>query len=272
MTIQVAGLQVARLGSSMRNLSSIRTRVLEIVSKRPGTQLVVLPELALTGTDCGAAFFDRALPWPDHPAFTSLSDLAREAGVLLIVGFAEASCARGVLYNSAAIFESDGSPLGVYRKTHCLERERPYFVNGCELPVFNSSLGKFGVLICWDMAMPEAARALALQGGEFLVAMGAWQDPYAPDWELVVSARAYDNVLPILAVNRTGCDKQYRYSGHSRIVDCLGKVVADAGDAENGVVAGVIDLEHTNDVRKGYGSQLRDRNPALYGPLVQVNP
>lgn len=273
MTISVAGLQLAcHNGSPEDNLAAIREGVLAIASQHPETQLVAMPELALSGTDCGAGFFDLGVPWPDGEALTSLAAVAKEAGVILIVGFIEASPAPGVMYNAAALFNSDGSPLGVYRKTHCLAREMPYFVNGCELPVFESSLGRFGVLICWDAAFPEAARVLALQGAEFLVFLGAWQDPYAPDWELVVSARAYDNVLPILAVNRSGHDNQWRFSGHSKLVDCLGKAVAEAGEGENAVFTGVIDLEHTDEVRKGYGSQLRDRNPALYGPLARANP
>ncbi len=273
MTISAAGFQLAcHNGSPEENLTAIRDGVLAIASQHPETQLVAVPELALSGTDCGAGFFDLGVRWPDGKALTSLAAVAKEAGIMLIVGIIEASPAPGVMYNAAAIFDSDGSPLGCYRKTHCLAREMLYFRNGCELPVFDSDLGRFGVLICWDAAFPEAARVMALQGAEFLVVLGAWQDPYASDWEMVVSARAYDNVLPILAVNRSGHDNQWTFSGHSKIVDCLGKTVAEAGEGENAIFAGVIDKEHTGEVRKGYGSQLRDRNPAVYGLLTYPNP
>jgi N-carbamoylputrescine amidase len=87
------------------------------------------------------------------------------------------------------------------------------------------------------------------------------------DWDLVAAARAYDNVTPHVAVNRTGLDGDVSFSGHSRIVDCLGETVAELGSDEDGLLVGPVDFEATQKVRAGYGSQLRDRRPELYAAV-----
>ena len=114
---------------------------------------------------------------------------------MLVAGYAEATTSE-VIYDSAAVFERDGTPLLSYRKTHCLDTERRYFFNGDELPLIDSSVGRLGVMICWDAAFPEVARTHALAGADLLVVIGAWEDPHVPDWDLVMRARAYDNVTP----------------------------------------------------------------------------
>jgi predicted amidohydrolase len=82
-----------------------------------------------------------------------------------------------------------------------------------------------------------------------------------------MSARAYDNVVPVVAVNRSGLDGDAHFSGHSCALDCLGRPIAQLGDEEDGLLVGAIDFEETQQVRAGYGSQLRDRRPELYAAV-----
>ncbi len=175
---------------------------------------------------------------------------------------------HGVIYDSAAVFERNGRPIASCRKSHCLDTERRHFTNGDELPRVSTSLGQLGVMICWDAAFPEVARTHALAGADLLVTIGAWEDPYVHDWDLVAAARAYDNVTPLVAVNRTGPDGDVSFSGHSRIVDCLGRTVAELGSDWDGSLVGTVDLDATREVRAGYGSQLRDRRPELYAAVT----
>ena len=263
-----AGIQLAAIpGDTDANLAKIERLGHSVERDHPGLDLLVLPELGVTGYSAGERFFDLAEPWPQGGGLRRLSRLAAELGVVLVAGYAEAGEAPDVIYDSAAVFDRDGTPLSSYRKTHCLDRERRFFANGDELPLVTTSLGRIGIMICWDGAFPEVARTYALAGADLLVMIGAWEDPYVRDWDLVVKARAYDNVIPVVAVNRTGADGDANFSGHSRIVDCLGVTVAEVGSGEDGLLVGAVDLARTLDERAGYGSQLRDRRPELYGSV-----
>jgi predicted amidohydrolase len=264
-----AGIQLAALpGDTDENLARIERLGRSVARDHPGLDLLVLPELGVTGYSVGERFFDLAELWPEGGVLRRLSGLAAELDVVLVAGYAEAGETPGVIYDSAAVFDRDGRSVASYRKTHCLDTERRFFANGDELPLLTTSAGRLGVMICWDGAFPEVARTYALAGADLLVMIGAWEDPYVRDWDLVVRARAYDNVIPVVAVNRTGADGAAHFSGHSRVVDCLGATVAELGPDQDGVLVGTVDLEHTRDVRAGYGSQLRDRRPGLYGAVT----
>lgn len=265
MGIRVGGVQSASVTDDVdRNVASITAAARAAKSSFPDLRLLAFPELAVTGYACGARFHDHAVTWPRGGYLPALSALATELNVVLVVGYAEQLGTYGLTADSAAVIDADGRMLASYRKTHCLDRERETFVNGTQLPVLETAVGRLGVLICWDAAMPEAARSYAVQGADLLVVIGAWEDPYVEDWKLVVSARAYDNVVPVLAVNRTGRERGASFSGASRLVDCLGRVIASADEEPDALITGLVDPDHTATTRKGYGSQLRDRRPELY--------
>ena len=267
------GIQLAAVpGDVEANLAKIERLSRSAKRDHSGLDLLVLPELGVTGYSAGEEFFDLAEPWPEGEGLQRLSVLAAELGVVLVAGYAEAGETPDVIYDSAAVFDRDGTPVASYRKTHCLDTERRFFANGDELPLITTSAGRLGVMICWDGAFPEVARTHALAGADLLVMIGAWEDPYVRDWDLVVSARAYDNVIPLVAVNRAGADGAAHFSGHSRVVDCLGVTVAELGAEEDGLVVGSVDLERTQELRAGYGSQLRDRRPGLYDAVTTTAP
>lgn len=277
-TIVAAGVQLAAVTADpATNLATIERLSRSIKRRDPRLGLLVIPELGVTGYSAGERFYDLAEHWPDGAGLGRLSALAAELGVVLVAGYAEATDTPGLIYDSAAVFDRDGTPVNSYRKTHCLDTERRFFANGDELPLVPTAVGRLGIMICWDGAFPEVARTYALAGADLLVMIGAWEDPYVRDWELVVSARAYDNVIPVVAVNRVGVDGDVRFSGHSRVVDCVGRPVAELGDEQDGVLIGTIDLLNTQETRAGYGSQLRDRRPELYAAvsaptMVRVGP
>jgi omega-amidase len=266
--ILAAGIQLACVpGDPDANLAAIERLARVLKRDHPSLELLVVPELGVTGYSAGGRFFELAESWPDGPGLRRLSALAAELGVVLVAGYAEASGAADVIFDSAAVFERDGTPLVSYRKTHCLETELSYFTRGDALPTVSTSVGRLGVMICWDAAFPEVARTHALAGADLLVTIGAWEDPYVGDWDLVMRARAYDNVTPVVAVNRTGVDGDGHFSGHSCVLDCLGRLVAQLGDDHDGLLAGVVDFEEMRQMRAGYGSQLRDRRPELYAAV-----
>jgi N-carbamoylputrescine amidase len=266
---RVGGVQSAsRPGDIGHNVGAIVSAARAAKAEHPDLALLAFPELATTGYSCGAVFHDLAVTWPHGGYLPELGAVARELELVLVVGYAERLGPHGLTADSAAVIDADGRMVASYRKTHCLDRERHHFVNGSRLPVLPTAAGRLGVLICWDAAMPEAARSYAVGGADLLVVIGAWEDPYVGDWSLVVSARAYDNVIPVLAVNRTGREEGAAFSGGSRLVDCLGKEVASAGVEPGALLTGHVDFAFTASTRAGYGSQLRDRRPDLYGAVV----
>jgi omega-amidase len=268
-TLLVAGIQLAAIPVDMEsNLAKIERLGRSAKRDHPQLDLLVLPELGVTGYSAGERFGDLAERWPVGRGLRRLSALAAELGVVLIAGYAEVGEEPDVIHDSAAVFDRDGRPVASCRKTHCLDSERLFFVNGDELPLITTSVGRIGVMICWDGAFPEVARTHALAGADLLVMIGAWEDPYVEDWDLVVSARAYDNVIPVVAVNRAGADYDAHFSGHSCVLDCLGKPVAQLGDDEDALLVGGVDFGETLKMRAGYGTQLRDRRPELYAAVA----
>ncbi len=266
-TIVVGGIQLASLpGEPDANLAKIERLGRSLKQAHDELALLLVPELGVTGYSMGRRFLDVAELWPDGPGLRRLSALAAELRVVLVAGYAEATTSA-VIHDSAAVFERDGAPLISYRKTHCLESELRFFTNGDDLALVGTSLGRLGLMICWDAAFPEVARAHVLAGADLLVTIGAWEDPHVRDWDLVMSARAYDNVVPVVAVNRSGPDGDIHFSGHSCALDCLGKPIARLGDEQDGLLVGTIDFEETQQTRAGYGSQLRDRRPELYAAV-----
>ena len=266
--IVAGGVQLACVtGDPAANVAKIVRLGRKLKGAHPQLALLVVPELAVTGYSAGESFDTLAELWPDGDSLRALAALALELEVVLVAGYAEATGTQGLIYDSAAVFERNGRPIASCRKSHCLDTERRYFANGDELPRISTSLGQLGVMVCWDAAFPEVARTHALAGADLFVTIGAWEDPYVRDWELVVAARAYDNVTPLVAVNRAGPDGGVSFSGHSRIVDCLGGPVAELGSDQDGLLVGTVDFAGTQEVRAGYGSQLRDRRPELYAAV-----
>lgn len=268
MTLLIGGVQLNPVtGDMAANVERMEGLARKLKETNPQLGLLVFPELALTGYSAGAKFDDLAESWPSGEHVAQLARLAHELAVVLVVGYAEATSTAGLIYDAAAVFDVDGTPVASCRKTHCLDTERRFFTNGDRLSLIDTSLGRLGVMICWDAAFPEVARTLALGGADLFVTIGAWEDPYASDWELVAAARAYDNVTPAIAVNRTGTDGTFEFSGHSAIVDCLGHPLAKLVNEQDGSLVASIEFEKTVEVRAGYGSQLRDRRPELYAAV-----
>jgi omega-amidase len=243
------------------------------VSSEAGADLVVFPELANSGyvTSRDPEFMRRyygAAETLPGPTTRILGEAARQHGLHVVVGLLEADpTVAGVMFNTAVMIGPDGHVGGLYRKTHLPGEEKHYFGPGRELPVFDTPLGRLGLLICADNSVPEAARVLALQGGEILVV------PYAvrrmPNLELYVAmtaTRAYENQVFVVACNRVGQDGDAVFQGRSAIAAPSGEILARAQAEEEGIVRATLHAEALIGARL-YQSRYRDRRPNLYRPL-----
>jgi predicted amidohydrolase len=252
------------------NLAKIAHFVKKIAAAEPDNDLIIFPELVTTGYECGGEFSELAEPFPNGPTIDFMARLARQYQTHLIFGFAEKdSGKKGVLYNSAALIDGQGIPAGAYRKVHLFGIEREFFQPGGEYPLFHSEIGRIGIFICWDALFPEVARIYALQGADLLVVCTNWEDPYAQEWDLMASARAFDNTLPLAAANRIGKDNTLSFFGHSRILSPLGQVITELGEGVEAYATAKVDYAETRKLRKQYWTQLAERRPDTYRILTR---
>ncbi len=254
-----------------------------------GADVICLPELFTSPYFCretqDASIYIKGLRpkalWAESiPGETSrfLSELAKELSVVLVGGsFYEQ--AEDNFYNTSLIFETDGTLLGTYRKIHIPQDEcffeKDYFSEGdLGYLVCDTSVGRIGVLICYDQWFPEAARSLALMGAEIIFyptaiatvahlgeAEGNWQEA----WENVQRGHAIANGVVVAASNRVGTEGDSDFWGGSFVIDAFGKTLARS-DSTQGVLLQEVDLAHGKDVRDGWGF-LRNRRPDTYGQL-----
>ena len=248
-----------------------------------GAELVVLQELHNSLYFCleeDVNSFDLAEPIPG-PSTAFFGQLARECGVVLVTSLFELR-APGLYHNTAVVLEKDGTIAGKYRKMHIPDDpgyyEKFYFTPGdLGFKPIDTSVGRLGVLVCWDQWYPEAARLMALQGAELLIyptAIGF--DPNdTPDeqqrqrmaWQTVQRGHAVANGLPVVTVNRVGTESQI-FWGTSFVAGPQGELLyeASADKEEQAVVE--VDLRRSEQVRRWWPF-LRDRRIDEYGELTK---
>jgi predicted amidohydrolase len=229
-----------------------------------GGRAILFPELFLTGYFLSEQLAGLAEP-PDGPSLRRLSALARRYGLLTICGWPEAT-GRPLLYNSAIIIERDGSVVGCYRKTHLFGREPDFFAGGDRIQAFDSSVGRIGILICYDMEFPETARILALDGAAILLTPTANMDPYAAYQAVYTRARAMENGVYVATANTVGDLDGFHFFGESSVIGPHGNVMEIAG-ADERILMVSIDPARTPtaDATLRY---LVHRRPELYRRLT----
>ena len=273
-------------------------RLLEELHTKEHPQLVLLQELHTTHYFCqleDPALFDLAEPL-DGPSAAHLSALAKKYDCVLVGGIFERRAA-GVYHNTALVFERDGSLAGYYRKMHIPDDpafyEKFYFTPGdaqredgsSAFAPIATSVGRLGVLICWDQWYPEAARLMALAGADLLLyptAIGwdpldkpAEQQRQQQAWQLIQRSHAVANHLPVLVANRVGHEADpsgqgsgIQFWGSSFITGQQGEVLAEAGTDTAGYLVAELALERTEQLRRIW-PYFRDRRIDAYGGLAR---
>lgn len=272
MKIKIACVQMkSELGEKEKNIVKIIGYIKAVKKENSNIDLIVFPELATTGYECSELYEEMSEIYPVGYSFERLAEAAKEQNVHIVFGFVEKAIKEGknVLYNSAALISNKGVAIGCYQKSHLVEGgETEYFEKGKSYNVFDTEIGKIGIMICWDTAYPEVARILALKGAELIVVPAAWEEPKGGDWDIVQSARSFDNVLYIAACNHVGQDRELSFFGKSKIVGPIGRTIVEADDQER-VIVGTIDYALLPELREGYYVLLKDRNPDTYGEILK---
>jgi N-carbamoylputrescine amidase len=277
--IKVATLQLALSDDVSENIARVSELVREAASR--GAQVVLPPELFESHYFCQVedeGLFARAQPTDRHPAVLAMRKLAAELKVYIPTSFFEAEGPHH--YNTLAMIDPDGGVMGIYRKSHIPDgpgyEEKFYFRPGnTGFKVWPTPSATIGVGVCWDQWYPETARAMMLMGAEILfypTAIG--NEPHDPSldtsrlWRRAMIGHAVSNVVPVIASNRIGTEKDMTFYGHSFICDERGDMLAEFGANETGVLTATIDLDRVKRHRAAFGF-FRDRRPELYGRLSQ---
>jgi N-carbamoylputrescine amidase len=286
--LRVALVQEIDHGSVQANLEQIEKRV--AAAADAGAQLVLLQELHNGPYFCQheqVDEFDRAEPIPG-PSTQRLGELAKRHRVVIVGSLFERRAA-GIYHNTAVVLENDGRLLGRYRKMHIPDDpgflEKFYFTPGdLGFEPIDTSVGRLGVLVCWDQWYPEAARLMALAGAEILLyptAIG-WDRNDSDDererqrqaWIISQRGHAVANGVPVLSVNRCGFEKAPNgdsgidFWGSSFVAGPQGEMLAQAGHAEPELLIADLDLQRSESVRRIWPF-LRDRRIDAYGDLLR---
>lgn len=255
------------LGKKQDNLSAMTEYVKKIKTERPDTQLILFPECANSGYECPELYGEMAEVYPNGESLETMQKAAKENGVYVAFGFVEKEGAT--IYNSAALIDDKGELAGRYRKAHLVAgMEEESFSKGSEFPVFDTPMGKIGIMICWDSVFPEVARLLALHGAEVILVPEAVEKGIEAEWELALRARAFDNGVYILSCNHVGRDRELTYFGQSSAISPMGEVLCKLDDAE-GILYHEIDMDAVPECRD-YFYMLRQRRPEVYTDLCKM--
>ncbi|MCH4090003.1 carbon-nitrogen hydrolase family protein [Acetobacter sp.] len=259
--MRVAGLQTAGTpGDVAANLRELDRMAEEAAAL--GADLLVTPELFVTGYDIGERLFELAKENP----LPAVRDIAVRRGLAILVGFAE-STEEG-LYNSAVMMDRDGCEMLRYRKQHLFgELDRHFFLPGDANPETVSFMGvRMAAMICYDVEFPEYVRATALAGCELLIVPTAQMEPFTFVAREVIRARAWENQIYLAYINHDGREGNTRYVGNSQIVAPDASVLARIEHGDGLIVA---DVEPGLVARaQRENPYLEDRRPSAYGSLV----
>ncbi|SEL92040.1 N-carbamoylputrescine amidase [Pseudoxanthomonas sp. GM95] len=286
-TLPVALIQEKNHGDADANLAVIETRVAEAAKR--GAKLVLLQELHNGAYFCqheSVDEFDLAEPIPG-PSTARLAELAKQHKVVLVSSLFERRAA-GLYHNTAVVYEADGSIAGKYRKMHIPDDpgfyEKFYFTPGdIGFKPIDTSVGRLGVLVCWDQWYPEGARLMALAGADLLLyptAIG-WDPEDVQEekarqrdaWVLSHRGHAVANGLPVLSCNRVGHEASplgasgIDFWGNSHVLGPQGEFLAEAGGAPE-ILSVEVDLQRSEHVRRIWPF-LRDRRIDAYGDLTK---
>ncbi len=276
--VTVSATQMSCGDNILENIANAEKLVRQAHSQ--GAQIILLQELLETQYFCQEekpSNFALATSLEENLAIKHFINIAKELKVVLPISFFE-RCNKAY-YNSIAVIDTDGTILGVYRKSHIPDGpgyEEKYYFNGGDTGfiVFDTKYAKIGIGICWDQWFPETARCLALMGAELLfypTAIGSEPLNSAHDtkdhWQMCMRGHAACNIIPVITSNRIGkevyANSEINFYGSSFICDVDGSLIKEASRDKSEILTAQFDLDKITEKRASWGL-FRDRRPELY--------
>jgi len=287
--MKIGLIQQQNVADVKQNMQHLATKIRELAKQ--GAELIVLQELHNSLYFCQVEHvdnFDLAEPIPG-PSTEFFGNLAKELGVVIVASLFERR-APGLYHNTAVVLEKDGTLAGKYRKMHIPDDpayyEKFYFTPGdLGFHPIQTSVGRLGVLVCWDQWYPEAARLMALQGADLLIyptAIG-YESSDTPDeqerqrmaWQTVQRGHAVANGLPVVTVNRVGLEPDpsqqtngIQFWGTSFVAGPQGELLFEAPKDQEVATIVDVDMQRSEQVRRWWPF-LRDRRIENYGEITK---
>jgi omega-amidase len=231
------------------------------------TDLIVFPELSHTGNELGLRATDVAERVPGH-ATNYLAKRASDFGVYIVFGMVIKERVESILYDGLVCLGPEGDVAAEYHKVHLLGEERQVYRNGFRFVTVEAEWGRFGIMLGTDLAFPEAARSLTLDGAE-LIAVGAnWDEQLADSWRAHVVSRACENAVFVAAANRVGEEPTRRFQGDTILCGPMGEVFTVVDEPIEGYALATVDLDRVREVREER-QLIQFREPAAYRSIVK---
>lgn len=269
--IKVALAQIScKRGDKVANIRKIESKVKR--ARQQGVELIIFPELSLTGYTMRDQIYELAEIIPGHST-TVLEKIAKKTGTYIVFGMSELSeKTQATVYNAAVLVGPNGF-IGKYRKmylpTHSVFEEKRYFRPGYQTGVFETELGKIGLIICYDIFFPEVSRLTRLKGAQLIVCISASPTTRRTFFETLTAARAIENTAFLAYVNLVGIEDGLQFWGGSRLVGPNGKTLVQAKYDEEDMVVGEINYA---DIRptETFVPILKDLRPELFDKLKET--
>jgi predicted amidohydrolase len=254
-------------GDKARNTKKIKETVTK--AKKQGADLVIFPELSLTGYVVRDQIYELAETIPG-PSTKVMEKTAKETKTHIIFGMPELSeKTQSTIYNTAVLVGPEGL-IGKYRKmhlpTHSVFEEKRYFRPGYQSATFDTTLGKIGMVICYDIFFPEVTRLTRLKGAQLIVCISASPSVRKTFFETLTSARAIENTAFIAFVNLVGIEDGLQFWGGSRLIGPNGNILAKAKYDQEDLVVDQVDYEDIRPI-EAFVPTLKDLRPELFDEL-----
>jgi predicted amidohydrolase len=270
-TINLALAQISSQREDKKaNLKKIEKLTLQ--AKEQGANLVIFPEMSLTGYVIRDQLYELAETIPG-PTTTTVESLARKTGMHIIFGMPELSKKTEATMYNTAVFIGPKGLVGTYHKmhlpTHSVFEEKRYFRPGYQTAAFNTALGDIGLCICYDIFFPEVTRLTRLAGAKLIVCISASPSVRRSYFETLTAARALENTAYLAYVNLVGVEDGLQFWGGSRLINPAGDIVAKAKYDEEDLVFCEVDFKDLKPA-EAFIPTIRDLRPELYDNLKKL--
>jgi predicted amidohydrolase len=256
-----------RQANKTENLAKIKKLVAR--AKKQRAELVIFPELSLTGYVVRDQIYELAEKIPG-PSTKIIEDVAKKNDIHVIFGMPEVSDKTEATLHNSAVFIGPEGFIGKYHKmylpTHSIFEEKRYFRPGYQTAVFDTELGKLGLIICYDIYFPEVTRLTRLKGAELIVCISASPGVRRSFFEVLTVARAIENTAFLAFVNLAGIQDGLQFWGGSRLVGPSGRVLVQANYDEDDFVMGEVNYPDIRPI-EAFVPTLRDLRPELFDQL-----
>jgi len=257
-------------GEKEFNIKKMEEKVKE--AKKQNAELIIFPELSLTGYVLRDYIYELAEPVPG-PSTNLMGKIAEENDIHIIFGMLELSeKTQATVYNTAVLIGPQGY-IGKYRKmylpTHSVFEEKRYFRPGYQPAVFDTNLGKIGLIVCYDVFFPEVSRLARLKGAQLIVCISASPAVRKAFFEILTAARAVENTVFFAYVNLVGVEEGLQFWGGSRLIGPNGKILVKAKYDVEDTVIGEVNYSDIKPIET-FVPILKDLRPELFDKLKEA--